>query len=464
MGDLSTTVPAGMAPEPPPGFQHAGFRLALLAGFGGILAVFLIGAYDSVHLLREMRVRNDVLRQASLERSQGLASVRSYLFLSHSYVVDHLLDTDQESSEKELEEVSDAFDNMRDALAGYRSSTLAEQLLINQLQQLLDVHWQRVKRLMSWTRDQRIAMGAAFYGQEVAPLRNAVLQITQSVEDADARQAAATQAQIQQDFAAMGQRLGLVLNVALGAALLLAVGSIVYILRIEGQNQRRYEEILEARGELRRLSARLLAAQEEERRGISRGLHDEVGQTLSALLVDAANLAQHIPPENTEAQAYLNTMRELASSAVNSIRDIALLLRPSMLDDLGLVAALDWQAREVSRRDKVAVKVVAENVPESLDDAVSTCVYRLVQEALHNVSSHSRANRATVTVRSMDHSIDVRVEDDGAGFDPSHTRGLGLVGMEERVKQLGGKFEIHSHPGRGTTLHATLPVKPTVRG
>jgi signal transduction histidine kinase len=246
----------------------------------------------------------------------------------------------------------------------------------------------------------------------------------------------------------------------MGAAMLLAIGCFLYILKIERQNKRRYEQIVEARVELERLSARLVAAQEEERRSISRELHDEIGQTLSAVLVDAANLANRIPAEDAVARRYLESIRTHADASVNSIRNIALLLRPSMLDDLGLIPALEWQAREVSRRSGIKVKVTDENVPESLPDAVRTCVYRIVQEALHNIASHSGAKNANITVRHEQDSIVLSVEDDGAGFDPKRTRGLGLVGMEERVKQLGGRMDMQSSPGKGTRLRVTLPLKP----
>ena len=205
-------------------------------------------------------------------------------------------------------------------------------------------------------------------------------------------------------------------------------------------------------------------AQETERRTISRELHDQVGQTLNALLVDAANLAKRIPEEDSISRRYLDNIRTFADSSVNSLRDIALLLRPSMLDDLGLIPALEWQAREVSRRSGIKVKVEAEKVPDSLPDAVRTCVYRVVQETLQNVSRHSGARSATVTVRQADGSLELTVEDDGHGFDPVRTRGLGLLGMEERVKQLGGRLEIQSQPDKGTRLHVTLPIAVAVTG
>jgi signal transduction histidine kinase len=199
-------------------------------------------------------------------------------------------------------------------------------------------------------------------------------------------------------------------------------------------------------------------AQETERRTISRELHDQVGQTLNAVLVETANLAKRIPADDAASLRSLDNIRNFADSSVNSIRDIALLLRPSMLDDLGLIPALEWQAREVSRRSGIKVTVKAGNVPDSLSDETRTCVYRVVQEALVNVSRHSAAKSAIVTVKQEGNSLLLSVEDDGKGFNTETTRGLGMLGMEERVRQLGGQFEIRSTPGKGTELLARLPI------
>jgi signal transduction histidine kinase len=226
--------------------------------------------------------------------------------------------------------------------------------------------------------------------------------------------------------------LSLALGLGFATALLLAAGCLIYIFRIERENNRRYQEVLNARISLEQLSARLVDAQEMERRTISRELHDQVGQTLNAVLVEAANLAKRIPPDDPVSLHSLDNIRKFADSSVNSIRDIALLLRPSMLDDLGLIPALEWQAREVARRSGMKVEVKAENVADSLPDEMRTCIYRVVQF--------------------------LTVKDDGSGFDPSKTRGLGMLGMEERVRQLGGHLEVSSASGKGTVLRVTLPV------
>jgi len=151
-------------------------------------------------------------------------------------------------------------------------------------------------------------------------------------------------------------------------------------------------------------------------------------------------------------------MKSLAERSVETVRNMALLLRPSMLDDLGLIPALEWQGREVSRSSRIEVEVEAEGVSENLPDETGICLYRLVQEALHNAVRHSEARNARVRIEQSGGRIRLRVTDDGRGFDPSRTRGLGILGMEERVRRLGGKLRIQSEPGKGATVEAELPV------
>ena len=130
-----------------------------------------------------------------------------------------------------------------------------------------------------------------------------------------------------------------------------------------------------------------------------------------------------------------------------------------MLDDLGLVPAVEWYAREMSRRGETEVEVRAENISDDLPDPLKLCVYRMVQESLNNANRHAHAKNVTVDLKQSANSISVKIEDDGSGFDPKRTRGMGLLGMEERVKRLGGTITIESRPGTRTIIRAELPVE-----
>jgi signal transduction histidine kinase len=260
-----------------------------------------------------------------------------------------------------------------------------------------------------------------------------------------------------QRFDELRNRSLLLLSVALASGLMIALGSLAYILKLQREAYFRYLEISEQRSELKKLSVRLVETQEQERKALSRELHDEIGQSLGSLLVDVGRLAALIPTQNN-ASTLVGKIKGEAERVIQSIRGMALLLRPSMLDDLGLIPALEWQAREVSRQGSAEVEVAAEEIPDNLPDAYRTCVYRLVQEALHNVSRHAGAKQVRIEVRQVAGTLQVSIQDDGRGFDPAHTRGLGLLGMEERVKDLGGTLAVESRAGAGTVVRATLPL------
>jgi signal transduction histidine kinase len=159
-----------------------------------------------------------------------------------------------------------------------------------------------------------------------------------------------------------------------------------------------------------------------------------------------------------EMRDHLASIRTLAEKTVNEVRDLALLLRPSMLDDFGLVPALNWYAREVTNRTGLNVVVEADDAADNLPDEHKTCIYRLVQEAVNNAGRHANARTAEVVVRRESQRVLLTVRDDGAGFDTRFVRGLGLLGMEERVRRLGGSFRIDSNLGLGTAIEAELPV------
>ena len=229
-------------------------------------------------------------------------------------------------------------------------------------------------------------------------------------------------------------------------------------MRLERQGQERYRALADSRLELEKLSARLVDAQEQERRSIARELHDEVGQSLEARLVDVGRLSRLVPAGEQVMGDQIARVKGLAENSVKTVRDITLLLRPSMLDDLGLIPALEWQARETSRRGDMEVDVHSEDVSEQLPDEIKTCAYRLVQEALNNAAAHASARNARVAVVQKNDKLRVQITDDGKGFDPQRVRGVGLIGMEERVKRLGGTLKIDSRAGQGTTVAAELPV------
>jgi signal transduction histidine kinase len=217
------------------------------------------------------------------------------------------------------------------------------------------------------------------------------------------------------------------------------------------------EQVREKSDELQALSRRLLEAQEVERRLLARELHDNVGQFLTAIRL---SLQAH------EARSeHLTESLALVDQAIEQVRNLAVDLRPSVLDDLGLVAALRWLLSRQSQRAGFEGTVAMSSSTSRLPAPIETCCFRLAQEALTNVARHAAARRVLIELGESEDGIEMVVRDDGKGFDVRTARdraaggaSLGLLSMEERVSLAGGTLEIESVPGEGTTLRARFPV------
>jgi two-component system, NarL family, sensor histidine kinase UhpB len=219
---------------------------------------------------------------------------------------------------------------------------------------------------------------------------------------------------------------------------------------------RSFNRLLErVESERRRSSHLVLRAQEEERRRVARDLHDEVNQALTAMLLRLEALAQDVPPEQREDVAQL---KRLTTQAMDELLNLARQLRPTALDDHGLLTAIEAQVRGFGDRTGIEAHLETTGDPADLDDERQTVIYRIAQEALANAGRHARASRVDVSLTAEGDGARLRVADDGDGFDPVAARdGLGLEGMAERAKLVGGELDLRSAPGAGTEVTLRLP-------
>lgn len=219
-----------------------------------------------------------------------------------------------------------------------------------------------------------------------------------------------------------------------------------------------------SREQLQRLTAGLLHAREEERTKVSREIHDVLGQTLTALKMDIGWMGIRLPEDASAIRTKLAAMAALIDETVVAVRRLATDLRPGLLDDLGLPAAVEWQAQEFERRTGIPCSV-STTVDETTDPLVATAIFRILQESLSNAARHSRASRVLVTLEDCGSDLVLEVRDDGVGIAPAaaaNTRSIGLAGMREQAQLVGGGFSISGAAGAGTTVRAQIPRRVTV--
>lgn len=230
------------------------------------------------------------------------------------------------------------------------------------------------------------------------------------------------------------------------------------------QYQKLFRESHAMQKKLRQLTRQIISAQEEERKEISRELHDEVVQTLVGINVQLSTLGQGASADLHTLQAKIARTQRLVENSVNAVHRFARELRPAALDDLGLIPALHAYCKHLAARKRIKIQLTAFREVESLSSAKRTVLYRVAQEALTNVGRHSQATSVTLNIRKVGHVVRMEISDNGRSFDVAKTflaknpKRLGLIGMKERVEMVGGNFAIESSPGKGTTVQADIAL------
>jgi PAS domain S-box-containing protein len=229
--------------------------------------------------------------------------------------------------------------------------------------------------------------------------------------------------------------------------------------------QKESEKKLEdSRGKLRNLAVHLLHAREEERKRVAREMHDDLGQVLTALKMDLQWIDKKLVPRSTEAMEKIQGAIALADQTIEIVHRISLELRPGLLDDLGLSAAIEWLGGDFSRRHGIPCRMDIAAPESRIGGNSSTVLFRIIQEALANVARHAQASHVSVKLWEVEHTLRIHVQDDGCGITEEQSLSslsLGLIGIRERVQGLGGAMSLSGRPGEGTILEVTIPLPST---
>ncbi len=436
---------------------------ALRLGFGAMTALLVFSAYEAFRIQSDESRNTTEIYRRFVQKGEALGQIRRLLFMASIYTRDLFLRPQPDrvavfqSQIARLQTEADETLERLERLTGADAST-------SELKTQFDGLWAKLESVPSWAEGADARRGFDFIMREVVPRRNAAGDLLATYAEANQRALEAREAELSHSRRTTANRLLFILGISIGLGVVVASLSLVHAASLERQSDLRLKQVTRTRQELQQLSARLLQIQEDERKRLSCELHDEIGQTLHALRIEISQARALMQTDTAGAAARLEHARGLAEDVVGSVRDISLLLRPSLLDDLGLAPALQWLAEDFSRRCGIRCSLAEAGLPRELPDAHRTCVYRVVQEALHNCEKHSGASEVRVLARGEDGQLMVKIEDDGRGFEaeadrtPGGAGGLGLLGMRERATILGGSFTVDSVPGRGARLKLSLPL------
>jgi len=438
--------------------------LPLILGFGTLvvlIAVLGVGAIRRARAIYDvMETTQDVYLQSEATRRD----IATDMYLAGILVRDYLLDPSPQNAPQHRQQLLELrsslqqrLDQLPQQLGDVKSPSLPR------LQSEVQSYWESLDPIFDWTPQEKAERSWYFLRHGVFPHRQAVVDLAREMAKLNQENLDRERQRNRESQQVLHRFLNRIMGIALGLGIMVALVTIYRVAQLEKQREEQQKQIEQAEDDLRRLSQSLVQAQETERKSLSRELHDEVGQMLTALKMQLGNLEALKRSDLTAFSERLEEAKRVNSDAMKAIRDLAMGLRPSMLDDLGLEPALQWQGREFSRHTGVPAVVEVRGALQELSDDQRTCIYRVVQEALTNCARHANAKSVLVSVDGFTDRIHVMVKDDGLGFEARNRgkRGLGLIGIEERVHALQGNVTIKSLQNKGTTIEVDIPIGVT---
>jgi signal transduction histidine kinase len=432
-------------------------RAVLRAGYAAVIVVLGLSAVEAYRIQISVSERHlDIYRRYAGEEAR-LSTLRRNLWLAGNDIRDFFIHCASIHCAAEQAGVLQA------QLAGLRSEdarALAGMAELPELRRKLDDFWAAAEPVPASMLHSTSAQQFDFLQRAIVPKREELYSQLLNLAAAGQTRLQRQETEFAETRRQAAGRLSALLALGVLLSFVVALLSIRHAENLEREAERQYAEVEHAKRELQQLSARLLEVEEDGRRKLSRELHDEIGQTLALLQIEIS----HAAGTPTPSPERLERARALAERSVQTVRNISVMLRPALLDDLGLVPALQFLLEGFLRRSGVACEFTELGVQDLLPDSVKTCVYRVVQEALHNCEKHSGASRVRVSVRQFPDWLVAEVEDDGRGFraggerTPERNAGLGLLGMRERAGIAGGALVVDSAPDAGTRIALRIPL------
>ena len=444
--------------------ERVSIRAAIALGIVVTLGLWLFTSYTFTRRIDEVEKQAAAVASRYTRAQELLATVRTQVLISSVRVRDALLNPDVSSRPGYLAELEDIYRLINEALDAYQPvlESSPEQAEVRNLRAEVGQFHRTSLAVLAEAGDRSTTVVRDLLNRRIAPRREAAVKISEDIQTLNRLAFVRQQSDIAEIQRAAErrswQRLGLALATSLGVLLIVAT----YSGRLEARLRQQMARDSRISQELHEATIKLIGAQEDERRTIARELHDEVGQVLTALQVELTLAQRHLAAKGLTERP-LTEAQLLADGALATVRDLSQLLRPAVLDDLGLPAAIDASLRGLARRHEIKVELSHRGMADRLSPETEIAAYRIVQEALTNVARHASAAHCRVRLTRLPGTLQVEIEDDGTGFDPERApvpaSGFGLIGMRERAAMLGGSLQVLSAPGAGTRLSVELPAR-----
>lgn len=437
------------------------------AGYAAMIGVLVVSAVEAYRIQVSVSEQHLEIYRHYVEQDVSLATLRRNLWQAGSDIRDFFIKTTPMQADVLRAEIKTMKAEDEAALQRLARSSIAGPAVAAGLRRSLNEFWAVAEPLPDTMLHEDHDTQFAFLQNEIVPRRGELYSALLQLGTADQQRLQQGEWEFEDARRRAAEHLVIMLTLSILLSTAVALLSLRHAEHLEQRAERHYAEVEQTKHELQDLSARLLEVEEEDRRRLSRELHDEIGQTLALLQIEISHAQAQLAGQPGPLRERLQRAREMAEKTVQTVRNISVLLRPSLLDDLGLVPALQFQLEDFLRRNGITCEFVEEGVADQLPDEIKTCVYRVVQEALHNAEKHSCATRVRVSVRQSAQILVAEVEDNGRGFAANQKRsstrgsGLGLLGMRERAAIVGGTLAVDAAPGRGTRITLRIPVAAT---
>ncbi len=443
-------------------FEGLSIRAAVFLGFGLVVGLWLFAWFQLSGRIQQAQTKAAEINTRYTAAQQVLADVRTQVLTASVVLRDVLLDSKGRNVDADRHQLEKIYSSIDALLRGYQpmSNSEAERSQFDRLRSEVNAFRASMLEILSsdpaeWRRE-----AVRLIRLRVTPRRDIVIGIAEGAQAVNRAAYVQQQLETADIYRSMQRELWQLLGLALAISAAVAVLAVMYSDRLERRIREQLRKDFKLTRELESLSAKLVTAQEEERRLIARELHDEVGQALTAVKVELAHAQKAIDESRGPTQMLVHA-RSITDGALNQVRDLSYLLHPAALDELGLVAALQTHVDRFSNRQGIEVRLIHSGLGTRLGPEIETAAYRIVQEGLTNVAKHSHATKCQIHLTHAGETLKITIEDDGVGFGPKGVtgpKGLGLIGIRERAFHLHGTARFENVYSGGVRIVVELPA------